>query len=489
MPEPISSALGLAVMWLRNARGWTRGELARAAGLKDESLVGRYERGEKLTREMADFLAGCLGYPPEALDVLLFAHRLILHGAWEEAASPVALTLEELCKLDRAALDAGWATAESVRAELIRRKKQETADAALQEGRETWERLKAAPRQKRRPLVAALPVFRKWPVAVLACEASVRAAARSAKAALELADLALFIAERVPEPEAWRRRLEGYCCAHVGNARRVLADFDGADAAFARAWELWQAGADSDPELLPEWQMLSFEASLRREQQHFQKALTLLDRARAASGENPVAVGRILLKRQKVLYQIGDIERAMMTLVEAAPYVEASEDSQLLVTLRFNMADNLCDLERYGEAAALLPEVRELALQQGDELNLTRLVWLEAMLAAGQGRTEEAIAGLEQVRRNFLDHDLPYHAALASLDLAVLFLEASRTAKVRELAVEMQAVFKAKKIRREAFAALSLFCEAARRESATVELARRVIAEIETVRRSVSSME
>ncbi len=47
-------------------------------------------------------------------------------------------------------------------------------------------------------------------------------------------------------------------------------------------------------------------------------------------------------------------------------------------------------------------------------------------------------------------------------------------------------IFEAKKIDREALAALSLFCKAARQESATVELTRRVIAEIEKTTRAAS---
>jgi hypothetical protein len=57
------------------------------------------------------------------------------------------------------------------------------------------------------------------------------------------------------------------------------------------------------------------------------------------------------------------------------------------------------------------------------------------------------VAGLQRVRRDFLDYDLPYTAAVA---------------------------------------ALLLFCEAAKQETATVELARRTIEEIEKVRRSTS---
>ncbi len=172
-----------------------------------------------------------------------------------------------------------------------------------------------------------------------------------------------------------------------------------------------------------------------------------------------------------------------MVLAEAAPLVEATGDRHLLVSLRFNMAVDLCQLGRHAEAAALLPRVRELAIEQANELDLLRLVWLEARIDAGQGRTAAAQAGLEQVRRKFADLDMSYDAALASLDLAALWLNTGRTAEVRELAIEMEAIFRAKKIHREALAALILFWEAAKREAATVELVRQVIAEIEKAKR------
>jgi tetratricopeptide (TPR) repeat protein len=311
----------------------------------------------------------------------------------------------------------------------------------------------------------------------------VKKAAHKPGEALELAELALSIAERVPGEE---KRLRGYCWGHIANARRVANDLAGSDEAFARAWGLWQAGAGSDPELLAEWRLYDLEASLRRAERRFSEALELLDRARAAAGDDPLATGRILLKKEHVFEQMGDIPNGLAALTEAAPFVEASGDARQLFAFRFKSANHLYHLERYAEAAKLLPQVRELAVQQGNELDLLRVVWLSARVVAGQGRPEEAIPDLEQVSRDFMDRELPYDAALSSLDLSVLWLTAGRTAEVRELAIAMCRIFKANGIDREALVALKLFCDAARQESATVELARQVIAEIERVRNPAS---
>jgi hypothetical protein len=73
--------------------------------------------------------------------------------------------------------------------------------------------------------------------------------------------------------------------------------------------------------------------------------------------------------------------------------------------------------------------------------------------------------------------------------LAILWLEIGRTAEVRDLACGMAWIFASKKIQREALAALSLFCEAARQETATLELTRSVVAKIEEIRRSAPRQE
>jgi tetratricopeptide (TPR) repeat protein len=285
--------------------------------------------------------------------------------------------------------------------------------------------------------------------------------------------------------EGWLARLKAYCLFFVGNALRVANDFDGADETIARAWALWNAGADFDPPLLPEWRLFDLEASLRRAQQRFDEALERLDRARAACGDDPQAIARVLLNKEFVCEQKGDLEAGLAALEEATPWVERSGDPRLLFAYRFKIVNDMVYLERYGEAAKRLPGVRELAEEQA-ELNRIRLTWLEARVATGEGRTLDAIDGLEQVRRYFTAHKLPYDAALSALDLAVLWLQVGRTAEVKELALGMAWIFLSKKIHREALAALTVFCEAAQQEAVTVELTRRVIAEVEKVRRSAS---
>jgi tetratricopeptide (TPR) repeat protein len=144
---------------------------------------------------------------------------------------------------------------------------------------------------------------------VLACEASVSAAANKASEALELAELALFIAERVSGSDLWRARVQGYAWAFVGNARRVGNDLLGAERAFLTTRSLWEAGAAADPGVLDLSRVLDLEASLRRDQRQWGEALALLDQALDVS-PNAERSGRILLKKASTHEQRGDCEKA-----------------------------------------------------------------------------------------------------------------------------------------------------------------------------------
>lgn len=474
----------LALLYLRHAFHWTTKKLAAALGFKDEKGLTRYETGERpLSREYLETLVAPLGAPPEAIDVLLWVHDQIVPKPAEatEVASPFDLTARERWRIFRVALTAAWALAERLVPELTRQKRAQKVARVRRAAQELTARLKSASPEERRGLIDLFPEFRSWAVAEALCHASVRAAAHSVEEATELVELAVYVAERLPG-ETERARTAGYCIGFLGNVARIATDFDAASASFARSWALWRAGRAADWLPLAESRLLDLEASLKIDQRLFQEAESCLDRALAVCEAGTLAAGRVLMQKAHVLEQLGDPAGSLKALEKATPAIEASGDPQLLFGLRFNTVVNLVHLQRYEKGKMLLAEVREMAIEQGRKFHLSRLLWLESRLAAGQGRIEAAIAGLEQVRREFAD--LPYEAALASLDLAVLYLKEGRTAEVRALAVDMSEIFEVKGIAREALAALALFCEAARKETATVELVLEVIKDVERAQRS-----
>jgi hypothetical protein len=149
---------------------------------------------------------------------------------------------------------------------------------------------------------------------------------------------------------------------------------------------------------------------------------------------------------------------------------------------RFNLAVNLCHLERHAEAQPLVVEARELAIALRNEIDLLRVLWLEARVAAGLDRREEAIVAFRQVRQDFAAREMPYDAALATLDLAVLLLERNESSEVWVLAGEMVAIFESLEVHREALAAARVFWRAVEQETATAELGRRLVRFLERAR-------
>lgn len=471
-----ANVLRYVVRALRLCAGMTQAAFGRASGI-DQADISRFERGEDAPSEdMLRRMAQAAAVPwPLAVHL-----RRFFEAFTESVAEGAELPVDperRLLGLARLAI------APYLLEEALVPEEQPPAEQR-REAQEICAALRPFPAPQRRRLLAAPPAASRSPwLAVELCEESVRAAAHEPAAALDWVELALFVAGRVPWDESRLQRLKGYIEGFRANAWRVLEDYDAARDALALARRLWQAGAASAPDLLPEWRLLDLEASLRRAQRRFAEALQLLDRAFAAcpGGE---AAGRILLKRSATLEQMGDFAGSLAALAQAAPLLRETREPRLLKVLRFNTLVVLLHLERYAEAAALLPELRELTAKQGSAMDRLRLKWLEARVAAGLGQGEEALAGLEQVQRDFTNRKLPYDAALSSLDLAVLWLERGRRAAVRELAAGMAWIFTAKGIHREALAALRLFEEAARHDKATAGLARQVIAEVEKVRRT-----
>src|ERR1700709_2057434 len=130
MAKEKRSPEGLALLYLRDARGWTQKDLAAALRLTDSKRLCRYENGDlPLTRETLDSLVAPMGFSSEAVDVLLFAYQLIfpLPEEAEDQGSPVRLPPGERGRIARTAMTGGWSVAEALLATLARQKRRRKA--------------------------------------------------------------------------------------------------------------------------------------------------------------------------------------------------------------------------------------------------------------------------------------------------------------------------------------------------------------------------
>ena len=368
---------------------------------------------------------------------------------------------------------AGWSTAAGVGPPAPERPEESRIDAARR-----VEQLRRCSAGVRQVLVDELAEYAGWAVAEALCEESVAATADHPAEALALAMLAVRAAERVDGGDAWRCRVQGYCFAFQGNARRVLGDLAAADADFATSRRLWQAGAGCDPALLgllDGVRLLDLEASLRRAQRRISEALGLIERALGAS-RSAHATARLLLKKAKTFEEIGDYDAALAVLRQAGPLIDGERQPRLLLVHRFNLVDNLCHVGQAEEAEPILADLRPLTESLGNRLDLVRLRWLEGRIAAGQGRSEEARALLHRVRNDLAAEKIPYDTALVTLELAGVYAAEGRSAEVKALARLSAPDFVAQGVHREAQAALAIFRQAAEQERVSAEMARHLVA-------------
>jgi hypothetical protein len=226
-------------------------------------------------------------------------------------------------------------------------------------------------------------------------------------------------------------------------------------------------------------------ASLYIDQRRFQEAHELLDCVYAIylrMGDQHAAARALISKGVSAGYAF-DSEEAVSLLEQGILQADASRDPKLILAAVHNLLWCLLDAGRVDEVGALLHQIRSLYTVHGERFDELRARWLEGRVAAGQDREEEAEQAFLHVREAFKEADLTYDAAIASLDLAALWLHQGRTRETRSLIDEMVGVFRARNIRREALGALLMLREAVQKDQATTALLRSVAREFRRLER------
>ena len=467
--------LGLAIDQLCQITGTSRNELSRRSGIDKRSL-NRYVKGEVWpTPQTLSRIAAVFNLPSGIFDRLAprcRASRLDVEETLRTGPGE-AQRLKE--KIGSAALEAMAPFLEQIA-------RLEHGDNPSAEDRfwadALWARWDELPEEQRihdQEIVVdvLLGDERSWALAERFCLASEAAASNRADEALRLAQLAVRLAERVPG-ETWRLRLLGWVEPFRANAQRVGGDLAASVSTLAEADALWERGATGSPAgLLDEARRLDLKASLLMYYGRFDEVDSLLTVALEGVPSEP-ARGRLLIMLASCREIAGRYKDALDLLAEAWPLLDAGEDSRLLCVHDFNKAVNLLHLERYEEAAELLPEV-EARTDPAKELDGIRLRWLQGRTWAGLGHREEALEALALVRGYFHAKGIAYDYAVVSLELGTLYLEEGRAREVRELAEEMKWIFESQGLHQGALEALALFCHAAKAEQVQADWVRRLV--------------
>lgn len=299
------------------------------------------------------------------------------------------------------------------------------------------------------------------------------------------ASLAVAFAERMDASQITLPELadlKARAWAELGNAYRVSDDLPTAETALARALDLSGHGT-GDPLLLA--RLMDLTASLYTDQRRFEEAHRLLDSVYSIysqMGDRQSAARALVSKGISVGYAFQS-EEAVQLLGQSLRHAEASWDPKLIVSAVHALLWCLLDAGRVSEVETLLGQVRHLFEVHGERLDALRVLWLEGRVAAGQGREEEAERAFLHIREGFWQAELPYDAAMASLDLAAVWLNQGRTVEIHALIDEMVGIFRARNIRREALGSLLMLREAIQKDQATAALLQTVMREFRRLER------
>ncbi|MFY9826983.1 MAG: helix-turn-helix transcriptional regulator [Thermoanaerobaculia bacterium] len=349
-----------------------------------------------------------------------------------------------------------------------------------------WALVKRQPMARQRKLLQEDSRFWRHDLCERLCQESSRQAARHPNRALFLAEHAVFLAERISMERGDCPALRAFAAAHQANAIRAKGTLPMAAEAFEQVSLLWsEAVRKSQAPASYEARILDLKSSLCRASRNLPEAITLIDKALELA-VNQTDRGRLLIQKSKIVEETGDYTSAIALLQEAEPFIDPKADPRNMLCLQHNLMWLLATEGKAEEAQALLPGVRTLSRKLNNALDLVRLRWAEARIEAGFGRTAKAMELLRQVRAEFATRRIDYDTALVTLELAVHLASDGQTAEVKTLARNLVPIFKAQQVHREALAALTLFRNAAEKESVTVELARSLLGYLQKARNDPS---
>lgn len=293
--------------------------------------------------------------------------------------------------------------------------------------------------------------------------------------ALHWATLAEAVVERSREPGAVEARVLAF--AYEANALRILSRFDEARRAFNLARHYlsreglpneqgeFEAVTDLAIYAKVDWLEGAFFRTIR----DFAQSEFLLSRAALFFGlVDAVELQTKVLVTLGELHRVrGDLDEAIRTIGIVLERVDRTEHPGLYFNCRFNYALYLAEAELFTMAREEADQLAELAPLYADEPLRIRLLALDGRIGFGLGDYSVAERAFLAARARLIDLGNGLDAAIASVDLALLYRATNRYDDLRRISAEMGLIFGATNLHSEAAAALILFQEAVREESAS----------------------
>ncbi len=202
------------------------------------------------------------------------------------------------------------------------------------------------------------------------------------------------------------------------------------------------------------------------DQRHFSEAAKVFSGVAAAYRQlgDETGFARALVQLGLVLGYANEPKRAVLVLIDAVSALGPVSGQRLPAI--HGLALNLVEAGLPEKARTVLAANQRLyRRKRAGKLNAIRLVWLEGKIAFSLGELGAAEAKLNTARQAFKHESQSYDAALASLDLALVYVHQERRSETLWLVDDMVRTFRSLSIAREAIASLLLLkkaCESLR---------------------------
>lgn len=278
------------------------------------------------------------------------------------------------------------------------------------------------------------------------------------KQMVHLANIAVAIARCISVDRYGSRKVADYLCRgliELANAYRVADQLDEAGTALGEATTEFWSGSQSE---YLKARMFDIQASLFADRRNFSAAATALDTVCSIYKKRRKAhlSGRALISKGIYVGYGGDPKEAIRLLREGLSQINQKREPKLLLSGVQCQAYFLIKLGQFRQARNLVWRYHFTPEMIGGRINQLKFRWLQAQIQVGLGDIDRAEAGLIEAREGFIAENLHYKAALASLELAQLWLRKGKRREVQEMVAGLVQVFKAYQIHREAFAGLML---------------------------------
>lgn len=326
--------------------------------------------------------------------------------------------------------------------------------------------------------------FYTWALCELLLERSRAVAPADPTAALEAAELGLAIAERLHPaelPAAAIASAQARAWGHLGNAKRIFADYREAERCFLEA-ERKLAASWLDP--LDEGQLLQFQASLDRDLGRFSAGVERLETALEIyrSVNEPHGQGRCWISLGILFYLLDELDTADDCLLRGASMVDSVRDPRLLLCAHQYLALGRLKAGRAAEALAMLHDDRQRWAAGATELDRLRVRWLEAQILGKLDRLIEAQEMLIEVQAGFVAARLPYDAALAGLELAMIYARRGLAGNARRVAERTLPIFRSLDTQPAFVAAVIVFESAVEQDRLSLAALREISSALERAR-------